>query len=186
MRCLNSIVNVTDYNIICVGRLTKQKNFKLIINSFDQFLKFKENSKLTIIGEGEDRLSLQSLINKKKLSHKIRLVGFKKNIFKYFKNSDLFILPSLWEDPGWVLIEAAISNILILSSDCKNGPEEFIQDNDGGILFKNNSSKDLIAKFKDVSNLNKNQIFIKKVFAKRKAGKFTLFSHYSNFEKILN
>ena len=183
---LNDVINATDYNIISIGRLTKQKNFKLIINSFDQFLKFKENSKLIIIGEGEDKLFLQNLINKKKLSHKIRLVGFKKNIFKYFKNSDLFILPSLWEDPGWVLIEAAISDILILSSDCKNGPGEFIKDNEGGILFKNNSSKDLIDKFKDVINLDKSQIFIKKVFAKKKAGEFTLFNHYSNFEKILN
>ena len=183
---LNTRVNLTDYNIISIGRLTKQKNFKLIINSFDQFLKFKENSKLTIIGEGEDKLFLQNLINKKELSHKIRLVGFKKNIFKYFKNSDLFILPSLWEDPGWVLIEAAISDILILSSDCRNGPVEFIQNNEGGILFKNNSSKDLIDKFKEVINLNKSQIFMKKVFAKKKAGEFTLFNHYSNFEKILN
>ena len=52
--------------------------------------------------------------------------------------------------------------------------------------FKNNSSKDLIDKFKDVINLDKSQIFIKKVFAKKKAGEFTLFNHYSNFEKILN
>ena len=183
---LNGNINSADYNIISVGRLTKQKNFKLIINCFDQFLKFKENSKLTIIGEGEDKLFLQNLINKKKLSHKIRLVGFKKNIFKYFKNSDLFILSSLWEDPGWVLIEAAMSDILILSSDCRNGPGEFIQDNEGGILFKNNSSRDLIDKFKDVINLNKGQIFIKKVFSKKKAGEFTLFNHYSNLEKILN
>ena len=183
---LNDIINSSDFNIVTVGRLTRQKNFKLIINSFDEFLKLKENSKLTIIGEGEDRLFLQNLINNKNLSHKISLVGFKKNIFKYFQNSDLFILPSLWEDPGWVLVEAAISDILILSSDCRNGPSEFIENDDGGILFKNDSIDDLIDKFKEINNLTKNQIFSKKLFAKKKAYQFTLFNHYYNFEKILN
>ena len=40
------------------------------------------------------------------------------------KNAKGFILSSLWEDPGFVLIEA-MCNLFIISSDCKNGPVEF-------------------------------------------------------------
>ncbi len=178
--------NKDDFNIVSIGRLTKQKNFNLIINSFDQFLKIRKNCKLTIVGEGEEMFFLKKLIKKKNLSNYVFLVGFKENIFKYLKNSDLFILSSLWEDPGWVLIEAAASDALILSSDCKNGPIEFVQHNMGGLLFKNNSTKDLIMKFKEINDLTKEQILKKKIFAKKQSKKFTIFEHYLNFEKVLN
>ena len=179
-------IDKKNYNIVCVGRLTKQKNFKLIINSFDQILKIKKNCKLIIIGEGEEKHYLQDLIDKKNLSKNIALVGFEKNIFKFLLNSDLFILSSLWEDPGWVLVEAAISDTLILSSDCKNGPLEFIENDKGGILFKSNSSNDLVEKFNEINNLDKKQILSKKLFAKKKSDEFTIFKHYSHFEKILS
>ena len=129
---------------------------------------------------------MQDLIDKKNLSKNITLVGFEKNIFKFLSNSNLFILSSLWEDPGWVLIEAAISDILILSSNCKNGPSEFIQDNKGGILFQNNSTSDLVNKFREINNLDKKQILAKKLFAKKKANEFTIFNHFLHFERILN
>ena len=35
-------------------------------------------------------------------------------------------MPSLWEDPGFVLIEASYSNTTIISSDCENGPKEIL------------------------------------------------------------
>lgn len=179
-------LNDRDFNIVAAGRLTKQKNFKLIIDSFNQFLEIKKNSKLIIIGEGEQKLFLEDLINKKNLSNNIRLLGFKKNIFKYLSNSNLFILSSLWEDPGWILIEAAISDTLILSSDCKNGPSEFIENDKGGILFKSNSSDDLVEKFNEINNLDKKQILSKKLFAKKKSSEFTIFKHYIHLKKILS
>ena len=42
------------------------------------------------------------------------------------------ISPSLWEDPGAVMIEAAFCNKIVLSSDCKNGPKEFLCRYHGG------------------------------------------------------
>ena len=161
--------NKENFNIVLIGRLTKQKNFNLIINSFDQFLKIRKNCKLTIIGEGEEMNFLKKLIKKKNLSNHVFLIGFKENIFKYLKNSDLFILSSLWEDPGWVLIEAGASNTFILSSDCKNGPSDFIEKNSGGLLFKNNSSEDLVRKFKEFQNLTEYEKKTKMIFAKKKS-----------------
>ena len=45
------------------------------------------------------------------------------------QNFEAFILTSLWEDPGFDLIEAAFCLANIIYSNCKNGPVEFI-DND--------------------------------------------------------
>ena len=174
-----------DFSIVAIGRLTKQKNFKLLIQCFDQVLNLKKNSKLFIIGEGEQRNFLQKLIEKKKLSQKIFLLGFQKNVFNYLKNANLFILSSLWEDPGWVLMEAAMCNTLILSSNCRNGPKEFLEDNRGGVLFENNSIQDFLSKFKQITELDQKQIIEKKFFSKKKVKLFTNFNHYKKLNLIL-
>jgi glycosyltransferase involved in cell wall biosynthesis len=175
-----------NYLIVAIGRLTKQKNFMLLINCFQKIIKIKKNAKLLIIGEGEQKNNLQNIIEKKKLLEKVILVGFKENVYSYLKNANLFILSSLWEDPGWVLIEAAASNTLLLASNCKNGPEELIEKNQGGVLFENNSYEDFIEKFKHVTELNHKQIYEKKVFSKKKIKQFTIFNHYLHFKKILS
>ena len=54
------------------------------------------------------------------------------------KNSKCFILPSLWEEVGFVMVEASFCNNFIISSDCKNGPEEFLENGSAGLIFKNN------------------------------------------------
>ena len=174
-----------DFSIVAIGRLTKQKNFRLLIQCFDQVLNLKKNSKLFIIGEGEQRDFLQKLIEKKKLSQKIFLLGFQKNVFNYLKNANLFILSSLWEDPGWVLMEAAMCNTLILSSNCRNGPKEFLEDNRGGVLFENNSMEDFLSKFKQITELDQKQIIEKKFLSKKKAKLFTNFNHYKKLNLIL-
>lgn len=174
-----------DFSIVAIGRLTKQKNFKLLIQCFDQVLNLKKNSKLFIIGEGEQRNFLQKLIEKKKLSQKIFLLGFQKNVFNYLKNANLFILSSLWEDPGWALMEAAMCNTLILSSNCRNGPKEFLEDNRGGVLFDNNSIQDFLSKFKQITELDQKQIIEKKFFSKKKVKLFTNFNHYNKLNLIL-
>ena len=180
-----NIFNESDFNIVCIGRLTRQKNFRLIINSFDKFLEIKKNSKLFIIGEGEQKKELIKLIKNKKLESKIKLLGFQKNVFNYLSKAKLFILSSLWEDPGWVLIEAAANNTLILASDCKNGPKEFLEENKGGVLFNNNSSQSLIDSFKKIIELSESEIIKKKIFSKKKSRNYTLFNHYLGLTKIL-
>ena len=75
--------------------------------------------------------------------------GYTKKINSYMKNAEAFILSSLWEDPGFVLIEAAMNNLFIISSNCKNGPTEFLNDGEGGILFKSNKKNALFEAFKN-------------------------------------
>ena len=59
------------------------------------------------------------------------------------KKAQAFILSSLWEDPGFVIIESALCNLLVISSDCKNGPREFLLDGKAGFLYKTNKKNDL-------------------------------------------
>ena len=172
--------------IVAIGRLTKQKNFKFLISCFLKLTNSQPNLKLVILGDGEEMQNLKRLINTKNLENNIFLLGHLQNVFNYLSRAKLFILSSLWEDPGWVLLEAAASNTLILSSDCKNGPSEIIDNNNAGQLYKVDNEQDFINKFNQIMSLDKMQIGSKKLFAKKKSYLFTKFQHFKNLEKIIS
>ena len=97
----------------------------------------------------------------------------------------MFILTSLWEDPGFVLIEAGYSNKIILSSDCPNGPGEIVVDKN--FLFKNNNLDDLHDKFQKIENNTNNlSIISQKILVKKRIKEFTKFNHYKNLKNLLN
>lgn len=170
---------------ISVGRLTRQKNFKYLIEEFKTFSGDNEEIDLLIFGEGEDKNLLSKLIKKNKLEDRIRLMGYSNNIFQYMKNSQAFILSSLWEDPGFVLIEAAMCNSFIISSNCKNGPEELLNKGAGGLLFENNKKGDLAKKLNEFLELGKRKKKMK-LITKKNILQYTLYRHFQVFMKIIN
>lgn len=164
------------------GRLTKQKNFDFLINIFtDLNKKYLSNQKLLIAGDGELK---NQLLQKSSTNKNISLIGYKDNVFEYMHKCDAFILSSLWEDPGFVIVEAAFCRALIISSDCKNGPIEFVN-NDCGILFKSNNTIDFMNQFESFKNFDAHKINLIKLNALKKAKKFTIFNHFTSINKIL-
>ena len=111
---------------INIGRLTEAKGQWFLIRSFKKVVEKYPNSKLIILGEGELKKNLKNLIKKLKLENNVFLLGIQKNPFKFLKNSDCFVFPSLWEGLPNVLIEALIFNIPIISTDCETGPREIL------------------------------------------------------------
>ena len=103
---------------LAIGRLTKQKNFSFLIECFNQIIKKNNLINLVIIGEGEEFKVLKKIIKNYEMENNIFLIGYQKNVFGYLKNCEAFILSSLWEDPGFVVVEAMFSNAFVLSSDC--------------------------------------------------------------------
>ena len=170
--------------IIGIGRLTKQKNFDLMINFFKKISNTYPSLNLVIIGEGENKTKLKKLSINLSLEKRIYFLGYQKNIFKYLTRAECFILTSLWEDPGFVLVEAALAGVPIISSECPNGPKEIIQNN--GFLFQNNNLNDLVIKFRDFLNTDKKEIYRNKVILKKRVKKFTLFGHYKKLNQIIN
>ena len=171
--------------LVSIGRLTKQKNHKLLIDSFSFYSKKNKDIDLVIIGAGEEQVELSRLIKQLNLKDRVHLIGFKENVFNYLYNARGFILSSKWEDPGFVLIEAAACRIPILSSNCPNGPKEFLEDGKFGILFNNNDKSDLINKLDNFFNLNTRKIHMMKLGALKNAKQFTIFNHASNLDLYL-
>ena len=170
---------------LSVGRLTKQKNFLFLVDAFKEFNQGK-NYKLLILGDGEQKEKIQNFIKLNNLEKTIFLLGYKKNVFKFYKNSKCFILSSLWEDPGFVLVEAAYMNTPIISSDCQNGPKEFLNNGKGGILYNSNNKKSLINSLLNFENLSKEQVKNFKINSKKSSKKFLIFNHYKTLANILN
>ena len=175
-----------DKTIVSIGRLTKQKNFEFLIEAFNKIIDEYPNFTLLILGEGEKRKKLEKQIKKLNLENKVFLIGHEKNIYKYLKRAEIFILSSLWEDPGFVLVEAGYSNTIVLSSDCPNGPKEILNNSQNGFLYKKNSLISFVEKFKEIQNTNEEQIFKKKLLLKKKIKEFTLFNHYKILSLILS
>ena len=157
-----------------------------MINCFKDINVLYPQFNLYILGEGEQRGYLQKKINQLNLKDKIFLIGYKKNVYQYLNNCKLFILTSNYEDPGFVLIEAGFMNKTVITSDCPNGPEEIIENNKNGNLFKNNSKEDFLRVFEEVINKADQDLHLKRIGLKKKCKEFTLFSHYSKLNKLLN
>jgi len=66
------------------------------------------------------------LIRKLNLENNVFLLGVHKNPFKFLKNSQCFVFPSLWEGLPNTLIEALTINHPIISTDCETGPREIL------------------------------------------------------------
>ena len=171
--------------IVCIGRLTRQKNFSFLIKNFALMKKKYKDYRLIIIGDGELKDKLISQIKKFNLYEDVILIGHQRNIYKFLKYAKVFVLSSLWEEVGFVMVEAASCNVNIISSDCKNGPEEFLLNGKGGFLFKNNNSESFNKAFDKFINSSDEELFQKRLVAKKQVKKFTFFPHFQNFVKVL-
>ena len=170
---------------LAIGRLTRQKNFLFLCECFKEILKIYPDEKLLIAGEGEDKFKLENFIKKNELEKNIFLIGYKKEILKYLYNSKGFILSSLWEDPGFVLIEAAMTRTFVMSSDCSNGPREIIKDGHNGILFENGNKEIFLKKFEIFKRLDKKKnkdILLNNLLNVKD---FTISNHFKILNRIL-
>tara|TARA_Y100000591_G_scaffold260097_1_gene232496 strand:- start:736 stop:1866 length:1131 start_codon:yes stop_codon:yes gene_type:complete len=175
-------IDTKDY-FLSVGRLTKQKNFMFLCKAFKQLIKKDNKIKLLIIGSGEEEGRLKRFIKTNDLGQNIILTGYIKNIYPYFKKSKGFICTSLWEDPGFVLIEASYCRTPVLSSNAWPGPVELVKNKYNGIIFENNNLNDFLIRFDEFKNYNNFQYL--KLNNLKLCRKFTLFSHYKNLNQLI-
>jgi len=168
---------------LAAGRLTKQKNFLFLIKAFQKILTKHPQLNLIIAGEGEERVVMEKYIYQNDLTKKIHLVGYIENIFPLIRDARAFILSSLWEDPGFVIIEAAFCRTPILSSNCFTGPREIIKDNFNGFLFESDDIASFIEKFEKLIIVkNNHEILLNNI---KNIKKFTLFNHYKEFKELI-
>ena len=171
--------------ILNIGRLTDQKNQIFLIKGFNKILKVFPDLYLVILGEGELDEQLKNLAKKLNIYENIIFAGFEANVFKYFNKAEFFILTSKWEDPGFVLVEAAFSRVPIISSDCQNGPKEILNDGAAGYLYKSANFDSFLNNFKKAKNETRQNLKIKRLNALKISKQYTTFRHFLSLQKVL-
>jgi len=127
--------------VLAVGRLTEQKNYKLLINSFGKVVKKINKIILIILGSGDQKNMLMQMIKEQNLTKKIFIFNYQSNPYSFIKNSDLIVLSSNWEGLPTILIESLFLKKKILSTRCKGGCAEVLKNGKYGYLSPVNDIK---------------------------------------------
>ncbi|MDC0521913.1 glycosyltransferase [Candidatus Pelagibacter sp.] len=138
-------INKNSKILISIGRLQKQKDHETLIRAFSIIHKKYSDFKLLILGHGKLEIKLKDLAKNLKIYDKIIFKGWVKNTLPYIKRSKIFVLSSVYEGLGNVLIDAINHNIPCVSTNCHSGPSEILLNGKGGYLVKIKSPK-LLAK----------------------------------------
>ncbi len=130
--------------LLFVGRLYPEKSVDTLIRAMTHILKKHSNTHLMLAGAGHLRPKLEKLVAELNLSKHITFLGLvsdEDKIFAY-NASDVFILPSLAELEGMVVLEAMACGKPIIVSDAEMSASRFFVD-DNGFLFKTQDHEDL-------------------------------------------
>lgn len=117
--------------LVAVGRLVKLKGFDFLLRALAQL---PSQTRLVIIGEGEERAILENLIAELGLTDRVALLGFQENPWKYMACADLFVLSSLTEGLPNVIGEAMALGLPIIATNCSPGVREYLEDGQSGLL----------------------------------------------------
>lgn len=119
--------------LIACGSLSEQKGYPILFEALTQ-VRRDFDAHLWILGEGPLRDELQQLAEDLNVRSAIKFLGFRDNPYKFMAAGDVFVLSSLWEGFGNVVVEAMACGTAVVATDCPHGPGEIIEDERSGLL----------------------------------------------------
>jgi len=119
--------------IVGIGRLSKEKDFPTLIDAIEIITRSKK-VRLVILGDGEDKNALMSMIKQKNLENVVRLTGYIDNPYAYLGRSSVFVLSSRREGFPNALLEALACGTAVVATDCPSGPSEMLENGKFGPL----------------------------------------------------
>lgn len=128
-------IKESEFMIICVAGFRKQKGHKYLIEAINGLS--NKDIKLILVGDGALRADIEKQVKKLGLKSKVQFLGIRRDIPELLNASDLFVLPSLWEGQGLVVIEAMASGLPVVATRV-GGIPEFITNNEGYLVETGN------------------------------------------------
>lgn len=144
------VSKLPDGNLISVGRLAKEKGYKDLIDVFALVAKDYPGWKLHIVGDGDERSTLEQCIEEKQLQSQVVLHGYqsKDYINQLLSDSAIYVMSSYTESFGIVLIEAQSFGIPCIAFDSARGALEIVKDQENGYLIANRDFAAMAEKIK--------------------------------------
>lgn len=124
-----------EKRIVTAGRLTRQKNHKMLIKAFSHVHDKHPEYSLDIYGEGELRTDLEKLIQDVGLSDYVSLRGAVSDLHDQIKTSEIFVLSSDYEGLSNAFLEAMMMGLPVIATNCA-GCDEVIENGKNGLLIK--------------------------------------------------
>ena len=180
----NELDDIKEPIVLGVGRLTELKGFEDLIKAHKYLLNNNLPNKLLILGEGEQRESLEKLILDLNVQDSVILKGFVANPYKYMRSASVFVLSSKYEGFSIVIAEALSVGLPVVSTNCPSGPSEILEDGKYGLLSPVNDYKELALNITEMLETNA----VKKDKNKRikRAHDFSLKKVVPEFEELFN
>ena len=109
-------VNSPPY-FLCVGRLERQKNFKVAIDAFARVVQNHPNVMLVFVGDGKDSARLKQIVHDRGIEKNVRFMGYQANPYPWMKRAIGVVLPSIFEGLPNVAMESLALRTPLLLSD---------------------------------------------------------------------
>jgi glycosyltransferase involved in cell wall biosynthesis len=135
------------FTIICVSDITPNNGIRFLIQAFNVLIKRYDFLLMVIVGDGNERTSLENLVLGLGLNEKILFTGsvLYEKVLLYYQEADIFVLPSLDENIKSTILEALACGLPLIATNTK-WSREFIEDGKNGLIVKANEYYDLIEK----------------------------------------
>ncbi len=161
--------------ILSVGTLHQRKGYRYLIEAISKL----PEQNVKIAGEGPERAKLEKLIKNLNLVNRVELLGYRDDITKLMSEAEVFVLPSLKEAFGLVILEAMQAGTPVISTRA-GGVPEIITNGENGLLVEAGDSQQLTEAIKkvllkrDLSNkLSKSGLKRVKEFSAQKCAELT-------------
>ncbi len=118
--------------LLTVGTLKAVKRHDLLVRAFARMR--RTDTTLCILGEGQERAGLETLIGSLGLQDRVLLAGYQADPAPWYAHADLFVLSSDHEGFGNVIVEALEHGLPVVSTNCPTGPHEILEDGKYGTL----------------------------------------------------
>lgn len=169
----------SDFIVGTIARLAPQKDLSTLLHAFAHIYTNHPNAKLMIVGGGPDQALLVRKAIEFGISNRIIWVGRTSEIYEYLAIMDVFVLTSLYEGFGLVLVEAMVAQLPIVASNNSAIPEVLGTNHIG--LAHTSVAEDFANKIMELSNNE----FRNKILAQQ-ALRIPLFNPREMSLKILN
>lgn len=125
----------TDFILIYVAELNKNKDQKFVISSAQTLAKAIPTLKILLVGDGAKREELEQLVKNLGLEKIIKFLGYRKDLAELYRISDVVISASQREGLGLSVIEGMASGLPAVARD-NRGHREIVSDQTVGYLFR--------------------------------------------------
>ena len=182
----DKVSELKNLNLVSIGRLSHEKGFLDLIDVFALVQMKYPTAILNIIGDGEEKEKINNKIKKYGLEKNVKMHGFldKEHIGKILSESSIYVMTSLTESFGIVLLEAFSYGVPAVAFTSAEGANEIISNNWDGYLIEDRNIDEMA---KRICNLmgNYSRRFIMGQNAIKKANKYSLEEVKEKWVKII-